>query len=260
MAALKNAFLSLSKSSELSQSLPLCPAVSRVCFAAASRHQQVLRSHSSFIKSFPPSPTHTKPYVKGRNMAGEAGRKEYSPCNDEEPLDEVRKTMDKAKEKSREMKERAKESADETADSVKERAHQMNDKTKDSLGTMADKAYEMREKTANKTKRQAHEATDKVKGTAEMAADKTKEYAQGAKETTKGAAEKVADAAKGAWGAAKDTTQKIKETVVGKSDDDDLDDYIEDHVKKPAREHRGEKVMDEDVVDARRKRADDSKL
>ncbi|XP_047967542.1 uncharacterized protein ECU03_1610 [Salvia hispanica] len=229
MAALKNVFLSLSKSSELSQSLPLRPTVSRVCFAAASRHQQ------------------------GRNMAGEAGRKEYTPYNDEEPRDEVRETMDKAKEKTQEMKDRAKESANETADSVKERAQQMNDKTKENLGSMADKAYEMREKTADaagsvadKTKRQAHEATDKVKG----AADKTKEYAQGAKE-------KVADAAKGAWGAAKETTQKIKETVVGKSDEDDLDDYIEDHVKKPAREHRGEKVMDEDVVDARRRRADE---
>ncbi|XP_041995923.1 uncharacterized protein ECU03_1610-like [Salvia splendens] len=209
MAALKNALLSLSKSSELSQSLPLRPTVSRVCFAtaAASRHQQ------------------------GRNMAG---RKEYSPYNDEEPRDEVRETMDKAKEKTREMKDRAKE----TADSV-------NDKTKENLGSMADKAYEMREKTADAAGND--EATDKVKGAAETVADKTKEYAQGAKE-------KVADAGKGAWGAAKDTTKKIKETVVGKSEDDD---YIEDHVKKPAREHRGEKVMDEDVVDARRRRADE---
>ncbi|XP_042067423.1 late embryogenesis abundant protein At3g53040-like [Salvia splendens] len=251
MAALKNVFLSLSKSSELSQSLPLRPTVSRVYFAAASRHQQVLlHSHSSFIKSFPPSPTHAKPRLKGRNMAGS---REYSPYNDEEPQDEVRETMDKAKEKTREMKDRAKE----TADSVKERAQQMNDKTKENLGSMADRAYEMREKTADKTKRQAHEATDKVKGAAETAADKTKGYAQGAKETTKGAAEKVADAAKETTQKIKETTQKIKETVVGKSDDDDLDDYIEEHVKKPAREHRGEKVMDEDVVDARRRRADE---
>ncbi|XP_057779886.1 uncharacterized protein LOC130998486 [Salvia miltiorrhiza] len=61
-----------------------------------------------------------------------------------------------AKEKTREMMDRAKESADDTVDSVKERAWQMNGKTKE-------KAYEMRDVVgdmADKTKRQAHEATE----------------------------------------------------------------------------------------------------
>lgn len=50
-----------------------------------------------------------------------------------------------------------------------------------------------------------------------------------------------------------ETTQKIKETVVGKSDDD----CVEDHVRKPAREEHKEKSADEDMVDTRRRRSEE---
>ncbi|KAL0305724.1 UNVERIFIED_CONTAM: hypothetical protein Sradi_5989700 [Sesamum radiatum] len=257
MSLTKNAILNLSKSlSHKFPSIPLRTKVSRVCFTSASR------------------------YSEG-GKANDDRRREYSPYNADEAVQEpggtdVQDTMDKAKEKTREMKEKAKgnaedmrnkasdaaakaaDSAHDTKEKVKDTAHEMNEKSKEKLGPVADKAYEMREKTTDA----AGHMADKTKEYADEAKEKTKEYAHGAKETTKDAAGNVADTAQslgekakqtvqGAWGAAKETTQKIKETVVGKSDDVDLDDYMEDHVKKPAREDR-EKAMDEDVVELRR--------
>ncbi|KAK4399132.1 hypothetical protein Sango_1388700 [Sesamum angolense] len=204
------------------------PKVSRVCFTSASR------------------------YSEG-GKANDDRRREYSPYNADEAVQEpggtdVQDTMDKAKEKTREMKEKAKgnaedmrnkesdaaakaaDSAHDTKEKVKDTAHEMNEKSKEKLGPMADKAYEMREKTMDA----AGHMADKTKEYADEAKEKTKEYAHGAKETTKDAAGNVADTAQSLGrsarnsrvrGAAKETTQKIKETWWGKSDDVDLDDY-----------------------------------
>ncbi|KAH6790599.1 hypothetical protein C2S51_005605 [Perilla frutescens var. frutescens] len=171
MSIVKNAILSFSKSSsEMAagqcQSLPFRPRVSRVCFTSASRSFQ-----------------------QGRN---------------DESVDEVEETMDRAKEKTQQLKDSTEDTSNavkdktrQMKDSAQEKAQQMNQKTKEKLAPVADKAYEMRDKTMD-------------------AADKTK-----------GAAEKVADAAK-------QTVQKIKETVVGKSDEDDYknEDAIHNHTSR----------------------------
>ncbi|KAK4439958.1 hypothetical protein Salat_0330700 [Sesamum alatum] len=268
MSIAKNAILNLSKSfSQKYPSIPLRSKVSRVCFTSASRYSEGGKTNDD-------------------------RRKEYSPYNADEAVQEpggtdVQDTMDKAKEKTREMKEKAKESAGDmrnkasdaaakaadsaydTKEKAKDKAQEMNEKSKEKLGSMADKAYEMREKA----KDAAGDMADKTKEYADDAKDKTKEYAHGAKETTKEAAGNVVDTAQslgekakqtvqGAWDAAKDTTHKIKEKVVGKSDDVDLDDYMEDHVRKQAEDR--EKAMDEDVVELRRqggeKQQDQDKL
>lgn len=71
--------------------------------------------------------------------------------------------------------------------------------------------------------------------------EKTKEGTNKAAGTAQSLGEKAKQTAQGAWETAKDTTEKIKETVVGKEDEDRNDDR--------------EKRMDEDVVELRRRQA-----
>lgn len=71
-----------------------------------------------------------------------------------------------------------------------------------------------------------------TKGAAETVAEKTKE---GVSKVV----EKTAETAQAIGKKAKQTMHKIKETVVGtSSDEESVDDYIEDHVRKPAKKTR----------------------
>lgn len=85
--------------------------------------------------------------------------------------------------------------------------------------------------------------------------------AEKTKEGVSKVVEKTAETAQAIGNKAKQTMHKIKETVVGtSSDEESVDDYIEDHVRKPARKNKdiplrgpneGAK-MDEDVLDLRK--------
>ncbi|XP_022874086.1 late embryogenesis abundant protein 76-like [Olea europaea var. sylvestris] len=129
------------------------------------------------------------------------------------------------------------------SEKTKEYAYDAKEKTKDTAGTMADK-----------TKEYAYDAKEKTKGAAETVADNTKQGTQKAAEKAQGLGEKAKQTMQEAWGAAKETGQTIKETVVGKSDDEkeSVDDFIEDHVRKPAKEH-------EEDTDLRRQSGDRDK-
>nr|GMD93103.1 ABA-inducible protein PHV A1-like [Ipomoea batatas] len=140
----------------------------------------------------------------------------------------------------------------------------------DAAAEVAEKTRERAREAADRTKERTHEMKEDAKGGARDAKDRAKEYAHDATERTKEGASKAADKARdigekakqtvqGAWGAAKETGQKIKETVVGKSEED-VEDYVEDHTKPPRKVSPEEKTMDEDVVELRRRAADNKKF
>ncbi|KAL0283873.1 UNVERIFIED_CONTAM: hypothetical protein Sangu_2861200 [Sesamum angustifolium] len=218
----------------------LRPRVSRVCFVSASRHRKGDRTNSGNPRD-----------VMGESLDKSKGKSQEI----KEKTEAVKDTssdadaVTTAAEKSEESKDTAAESAFETKEKVKKQAHEMSEKSKEKSGAVADKARRTRGKIMDATgkmaeKEYAHGAKEKTGETLDTGAEKTKEKADGAAETVADVAQSIGKKAKqtvrSAWGAAKETTQKIKETVVGKSDD----------------EYK-EKGMDEDMVDMRRRRAEE---
>lgn len=119
--------------------------------------------------------------------------------NDDEEVEVERRNED--------MKQSARETAQNMKDQVKERANE-------TMNTAQEKVKEG-----------VHKAGDQAKETMGWTVEKTKE---GAGKTAHNVGKKV----KEAWETAKGTTEKIKEKVVGKDDKRPLEDYMEDHLPK----------------------------
>ncbi|XP_059639180.1 late embryogenesis abundant protein 19-like [Cornus florida] len=209
----KNAIFNVSKAFPQSSSLPLHRKASRVCFTYASKSSE--------------EPNAAQRGEERRYYAGNSAKDVEDRVSEttEKAKENLKKSTEKTQEQANETKEKAKEKASRTAEmahdtkeKAKERAQDMKEKTKGTAGTAADKAKEGTYRAAETAK----EGTSKAAETAQIIGEKAKQTVQGA------------------WGVAKETTQKIKETVVGKSED--VDDYMEDHVKK---------TMDEDDVEMR---------
>nr|XP_027105308.1 late embryogenesis abundant protein At3g53040-like [Coffea arabica] len=260
----KNAAFNLSKAFPRSNYPLLYGEVSRVCFTTATKHSG-------------------GQYAEHDDRRRDHGRDLYADKSDEDAAEmtkrareSVKESMGKTKERTQEMEEKAKEAAEKAKHRTESVAERAAEKAKEGKDWAADTAQETKEKAKDrademkeKTEDTAYEMKEKTKGTAETVAEKTKEGAYKVVETAETVGEKAKQTMKDAWGAAKETTQKIKETVVGKDDDDDKDrveDFMEDHVRKPARKHRDIPVteapkgehpdgvtMDEDVVELRRK-------
>nr|GEZ75787.1 hypothetical protein [Tanacetum cinerariifolium] len=143
------------------------------------------------------------------------------------------------------MASNAADRAGEMKENVKGKANEMAGRAADRAGEMKEKAKE----TGHDMKRSAEETAATAADKAEEGRSKAADMAKTAKDKTMSAAEAVVDKTKetvaGAWDAAKGTGKKIKETVVGTSDDED--DWREDRVEK----HK--KIADEHVEDLRRK-------
>nr|GLL45807.1 late embryogenesis abundant protein 76-like isoform X2 [Ipomoea trifida] len=210
------------------------PKFSRVCFSSASSPQGFNASEDYKRRDY------EKGYAGDRTVGDAAAEVA------EKTRESARDAADRTKERTHEMKEDAKGGARDAKDRAKEYAHDATERTKEGASKAADKAREY----ANRTK-------DTTKETAEAAAERTKEGANKAAEAAESIGEKAKQTVQGAWGAAKETGQKIKETVVGKSED--VEDYVEDHTKP--RKVSPEKTMDdEDVVELRRRAADNKKF
>nr|GMD89465.1 ABA-inducible protein PHV A1-like [Ipomoea batatas] len=212
------------------------PKFSRVCFSSASSPQGFNASEDYKRREY------EKGYAGDRTVGDAAAEVA------EKTRESAREAADRTKERTHEMKEDAKGGARDAKDRAKEYAHDATERTKEGASKAADKAREY----ANRTK-------DTTKETAEAAAEKTKEGANKAAEAAESIGEKAKQTVQGAWGAAKETGQKIKETVVGKSEED-VEDYVEDHTKPPRKVSPEEKTMDEDVVELRRRAADNKKF
>ncbi|GAB2298666.1 hypothetical protein Dimus_032736 [Dionaea muscipula] len=136
----------------------------------------------------------------------------------------ARRAPDVSEKKAREMeecygelKERAKEKARDSGEEVREFMEDVADKAEET-------SRDMKEGTKQKTKRvaeTAEEAKEKTKHAAGSAAEKTKDATGSAVETAESVGDMAKNSVKGVWGVAKGTGQKIKETIVGRSDDDD---------------------------------------
>ncbi|KAK4421213.1 hypothetical protein Salat_2071800 [Sesamum alatum] len=221
--------------------LPLRPRVSRVCFVSASTHRKGDRTDAGKARD-----------VMRESLEKSEGKSQEKKEKAAAVEDTTSDAVTNAAEKSEDSKDRAAESAYETKEKVKKKAREMNEKSKEKSGPVADKARRTRgkimdstSKMAEKTKEYAHGAKEKTGETLDSGAEKTKEKANGAAETVADVAQSIGKKAKqtvrSAWGAAKETTQKIKETVVGKSDDEYS---VEDSVRKPEREVHKEKGVD----------------
>ncbi|KAK7412360.1 hypothetical protein VNO78_03815 [Psophocarpus tetragonolobus] len=125
---------------------------------------------------------------------------------------EADEMSERGKETMRKGFDRSKEYAEEAKEQTKDAAESMKDSAKDAAGTVADKSREGVERTKEKT--------EEMVGSLKNVGEKAKQGMQGA------------------WEKAKDTTHKIKDTVVGKDDDD---------------RHGGPKDKDEDVADLKRR-------
>ncbi|KAL5157313.1 Uncharacterized protein HKD37_15G042055 [Glycine soja] len=120
-----------------------------------------------------------------------------------------------------EMTERAKETMIEGYDRAKDQEREAKDRTKEYTHDAKDKTEEYAYDTKESDKDDAGKVVDKSREGAERTKEKTEEVAASAGETLRNVGEKAKQGMQGAWETAKDTTQKIKETVVGKDDDDD---------------------------------------
>ncbi|XP_031091368.1 late embryogenesis abundant protein At3g53040-like [Ipomoea triloba] len=212
------------------------PKFSRVCFSSASSPQGFNASEDYKRRDY------EKGYAGDRTVGDAAAEVA------EKTRESAREAADRTKERTHEMKEDAKGGARDAKDRAKEYAHDATERTKEGASKAADKAREY----ANRTK-------DTTKETAGAAAERTKEGANKAAEAAESIGEKAKQTVQGAWGAAKETGQKIKESVVGKSED--VEDYVEDHTKPPRKVSPEEKTMDdEDVVELRRRAGDNKKF
>ncbi|XP_077253903.1 uncharacterized protein LOC143892878 [Tasmannia lanceolata] len=99
-----------------------------------------------------------------------------------------------------------------TSASRSSEAHNPAEEAKDKGSKMTEKAKEKASEMSGKTKESMKESKDKAKGEAEMAKEKTESAAESVIDKTKEAVQSVGEKAK-------ETVQKIKETMVGKSEE-----------------------------------------
>ncbi|KAG0448840.1 hypothetical protein HPP92_027639 [Vanilla planifolia] len=158
------------------------------------------------------------------------------------------------------------ENAKETPEKVKEKAEEAKEIAKGMEKDAARRAEEAMVNAKEKAKGKAEEAKEKTGETAEEVKDRTKEAAGAVKEKTMEGAEwanetvqcvreKAKQTVEGVWEAAKETTQKIKETVVGKGEDEDgADDYARRYEEMKYKDTEEAKRLDEDIQRAAEKK------
>ena len=184
--------------------------VSRVCFASAANHPEGRNAADEMRESgfkYMADRANRSTREAGDNTLGMTDRAKET----------IYGGMDKAKEYANEMKETASGIAGSAVEGGKEgterttgTAQDMTNKLRDASGSMVDKAKEGANQAAGSTE----EVTNKAGDNLGSMADKARQTMQGA------------------WEAAKETTQKIRESFVGKGDNEagerTMDERLED--------------------------------